>query len=187
MKKIWLTAVGVLWILAGVQFLFGGAREDEEKVLDVLGNVGELETSAVLKYEGILKEDAAEETHLFLDLDFKEDIERAFLVQEGLEEELGPYVRFSDSSVNVIGSYAGRLTLDEQNAVVDEILEKLAAKVVTECRNTEFFTVYGYSPYISEYKMQKGQAVNINIAVRYGEEKDQTYIYAAVPVIGVEY
>ena len=49
------------------------------------------------------------------------------------------------------------------------------------------YTIYAYSPYISDYEIQDGEAVNINIAMYYNEKEDQTYLYAAVPLVGLDY
>ena len=176
MKKIGLLAVALLWILAGIKFLLEIEEKNREKVIDVLGDIGEQETAAILKCESVLPEG----TYLFWDIDFQEDVKKAFMVREDLKKE-------QNSTINVIGSYNGRLLLSERNEKVDEILDRLKAEVISEYRSEEFFTVYAYSPYIADYKMQKGQAVNLNIALQYDEEKDQTFIYAAVPVLGLEY
>lgn len=125
--------------------------------------------------------------YVFVKLDFQEDTEAAFAVRKKLEDLLKPYLRTIQSSVNIIGSLKGELSLERRNRAADELLQELEAEVVTEHRSMELFTIYGYTPYIEEYKLQKNQAVNVNIAMYYNEEEDRTYIYAAVPVIGVEY
>lgn len=183
MRKNSCAAVLILWILAGIRYFSGTEEKYQEKVPEVLAHIGEQETSAVLKYQGIL----AEGEYLFFDLDFENDIKKAFLVQEELHRKENPYVRMQESSINVRGSYRRELLLAERNQKVDELLKTLNAKVVSEYRSQDFFTVYAYTPYIADYKLQKGQPVNVNIALQYDEEENQTYIYAAVPILEMEY
>ena len=35
--------------------------------------------------------------------------------------------------------------------------------------------------------MQKGSPININLAMNYDENEDRTYIYAAVPILDLDY
>ena len=125
--------------------------------------------------------------YLFIELNFLEEPEMAFTVRKALDELLSSYLSSVQSSVNVIGSYSGRLTLEQRNRAADYLLDELDAEIVSEHRDMELYTIYGYTPYISEYQLQKGQPVNVNLAMYYQEEEDRTYLYAAVPVIGVEY
>lgn len=236
-KKIWLAAVGVLWILAGIQVVQSHEADGTDKVLEVLGSVGIMEQSAVVEYEGVLLETVEnekafldeivnkcglcaemyrygsegvesavsvitaegeiklltvlsgenEKQYLFADLKFQEGPARAFSVREAMEELLSSHARVTQSSVNVIGSYSGELTLEQRNRAADYLLQELDARIVSEHRGMDFFTIYGYTSHIEEYQLQKGEPVNVNIAMYYDEEQDRTYIYAAVPVIGVEY
>jgi len=213
MKKTGLILIGILWLLAGVQFVGNRGDEKKEKMMEVLGRVGVLEKTIRVEYEGLLQEKVVEEkvlleeihaitgegdiklcnsengaqSYLFISLEFLEDTKEAFHVKEKLEKLLSPYVSTVQSSVNVIGSLKGQLSLEQRNLVADELLKEMEAQVVTEHRTMELFTIYAYTPYITECKLQKNQAVNVNIAMDYNEEEDRTYLYAAVPVIGVEY
>ena len=63
----------------------------------------------------------------------------------------------------------------------------MGAKIVTEHRDMQLYTIYAYTTYVSDYVMQEDQAVNVNIAMRYNEEEDKTYVYVATPVLGLDY
>ena len=125
--------------------------------------------------------------YLLADLSFQEEPEETFSRRASLERVMRDHMRASRSSVNVIGSYSGKLTLEERNRAADELLTQMDARIVSENREMDLYTIYGYTPYIAEYQLQEGNAVNVNIAMHYNEEENRTYIYAAVPVIGVEY
>lgn len=213
MKKLWIVTVLFLWILAGLQIVQSYESDETDKIMEVLGSVGTMEQSAVVEYEGVLLENveneeaflheiravtkggtlklvsqgAGEKQYLFINLEFQEGVKEAFSMREALEKFLCSYVETLHSSVNIIGSYSGKLTLEQRNRAADYLLEEMDAEIVSEYRDMELFTIYGYTPHIAEYQMQKDQPVNVNIAMYYDEEKDRTYVYAAVPVIGVEY
>lgn len=128
-----------------------------------------------------------EDQYFFAEISYKEDPEKAFARREALKDFASGYMKAERSSVNVEGSFDGELTLEERDKIADQFFSQADARVVSENRSMEFYTIYGYTPYIREYQLQNGSAVNINIAMHYDTEEDRTYIYAAVPVIEEEY
>lgn len=114
-------------------------------------------------------------------------MENALAYREKLKELLKKDTRSQKSSANVIGSYQGKLSLEERDQIADGLLEKMGAHVVSEHRDMRLYTIYGYTPYVKEYELQEDDAVNINIAMYYSQAEDETYIYAAIPVIGLDY
>ena len=87
----------------------------------------------------------------------------------------------------MIGCYEGNLTLEERNQIADEFLKEMGARVVSEHRDMQLYTIYGYTPDVKEYELQENQKVNLNFAMYYSQTEDKTYAYAAIPVIGLDY
>lgn len=165
--------------------LTGGAYEESQEADGV-------HVTSLSRPEGTLKVitktvGEAQGQYLIVKLCLSEEPEETFTRRTSLERLMREHMRACRSSVNVVGSYSGKLTLKERNQAADRLLEGMDARIVTENRGMDLYTIYGYTPYISEYQLQEGTAVNVNIAMHYNEEEDRTYIYAAVPVIGVEY
>ena len=125
--------------------------------------------------------------YIIINLAMDADMESALAYRKKLEDIMEGYVKDSRSSANVIGRYDGKLTLQERDTVADGLIEEMGARIVTENRDMRLYTIYAYSPYISDYEIQDGEAVNINIAMYYNEKEDQTYLYAAVPLVGLDY
>lgn len=125
--------------------------------------------------------------YFMTELSFSEEPEDTFTRRAALEKAMKDYMRASRSSVNVVGSYSGKLTLEERDRAANDLLARMDARIVSENRTMDLYTIYGYTPYLAEYQLQEGTAVNVNIAMHYNSGEDRTYIYAAVPVIGVEY
>ncbi len=234
MKKVWMILVGGLWILAGAQVFGSFEDKNQKKILEVLGQVGTMEQSCIVEYQGLLSEKVSdkkaflkgaaeqagfcsgnfqedkeakslcytaedafgsgrlilkegEEGDCFL-ADFRlEEAETAFKVRENLNVFGKEYMEETGSSLNVIGSFDGKLTLAERNREADRLMKELNADIVSEHRTMELYTICAYTPDLIEKQIQNGKAVNVNIAMNYNEEKEKTYIYAAVPVIGLDY
>lgn len=245
MKKLGIVLLLALWVMAGVQLVYG-KNEEEDKIVEVLAHVGTQGQSCAVEYYGVCKGETLdlegreeflreiagglgigdsvrivrqydrerEETklikearratttlrlitasqegeepvqYLIANISMDGTMEDALGYRRILEELLEEDMTESKSSANVIGTYEGELELEERNRIADGLLEHMGAHVVTENRDMQLYTIYGYTPYIGEYQMQEDEAVNINIAMYYSRTKDETYVYAAVPVIGLDY
>lgn len=125
--------------------------------------------------------------YMIASITLDKDMESAQAHKKKLEKILDEYTKDSRSSANVIGTYEGKLDLDERNEVADGILGDMGARIVTEHRDMQLYTIYAYTTYVSDFVMQEDQAVNVNIAMRYNEEEDKTYVYVATPVLGLDY
>lgn len=125
--------------------------------------------------------------YMIASITLDKDMESAQAHKKKLEKILEEYTKDSRSSANVIGTYDGKLDLDERNEVADGILGDMGARIVTEHRDMQLYTIYAYTTYVSDFVMQEDQAVNVNIAMRYNEEEDKTYVYVATPVLGLDY
>ena len=92
-----------------------------------------------------------------------------------------------DTAMQFIGSYQGQLSLKEKNKVTDELIEYIQGKIVNENRSEELYTVYAYTGIMDDYLTVEGHRVNINVAISYNEEKDQTNIYLATPILNEDF
>lgn len=125
--------------------------------------------------------------YMIVNLTMQGGMDQACAYRDKLKEILDPYMEDSRSSANVIGSYRGELSLEERNQIADTFFEQVDAKIVSENRDMNLYTIYGYTPWITEYEMQEEEPFNVNIAMHYHEGEDRTYVYAAVPAVGLDY
>lgn len=245
MRKIGFALLLLLWVMAGVDMVYGKGGSDEERIVQVFADVGQEEQESVVEYFGVYKEDflGLDEREAFLrqvggelgiegnmavtrtydggrettklvkrakkatttlrfltnqegdevsqyvivNLSMEGDMENALAYRKKIEKILDKTAKDSRSSANVIGTYPGKLSLEERNAIADTLLAKVGAQVIEDNRTMQLYTIYGYTPYIPEYELQEDDAVNINIAMYYSESKDATYVYAGVPILGLDY
>ena len=125
--------------------------------------------------------------YIIIKITMKGDMENAYAYREKLNELLEPYSGSSKSSANIIGTYDGKLSLEERNEIADRLLDEMDARVVSENREMQLYTIYGYTPWIEDYEMQEEEPFNVNIAMHYNRTDDKTYVYAAVPAVGLDY
>ena len=90
-------------------------------------------------------------------------------------------------NMNLVGSIEGTLNSTEKNELADGLLDRLGAKVVTENRDRDIFTIYAYSKGAGSYITIGGNKINMNIAIGYDEEQDRTKVYLASPVNSLDY
>ena len=90
-------------------------------------------------------------------------------------------------NMNLVGSLEGALNSTEKNELADGLLDRLGAKVVTENRDSDIFTIYAYSKGAGSYITIGGNKINMNIAIGYDEEQDRTKVYLASPINSLDY
>ena len=90
-------------------------------------------------------------------------------------------------NMNLVGSLEGALNSTEKNELADGLLDRLGAKVVTENRDNDIFTIYAYSKGAGSYITIGGNKINMNIAIGYDEEQDRTKVYLASPINSLDY
>ena len=90
-------------------------------------------------------------------------------------------------NMNLVGSLEGALNSTEKNELADGLLDRLGAKVVTENRDNDIFTIYAYSKGAGSYITIGGNKINMNIAIGYDEEQDRTKVSLASPINSLDY
>ena len=92
-----------------------------------------------------------------------------------------------DSSILLTGFYQGKLSLFDKNTITDQILDELQAEVTAENRSESIYTVYAYTQNLTNSIEVQGEKVNLNIGFSYNEDKDETTLYLASPIINEDY
>lgn len=159
-------------------------REKDRRVEELSSRSGEDSLNAKII---TMEEGEREAQYFLLSIKVQSDPARAFEWREQLLEILDKAMENVHSTTNIIGSYDGKLSLAERNQAADELLKRMDVTVVEENRSMELYTIYGYTPILTEHQLQKGSPININLAMNYDEIQDRTYIYAAVPILALDY
>ena len=127
------------------------------------------------------------EQYLYMQLHLKNDFDYALSYKDKIEETMKDYPAEAKVSMNLSGTYAGMLSLEEKNRIADRIISTTRAKVVSECREENSFNIYGYTSVIDEYQTVQGQKINLNVVLTYDETEDKTILYVSTPFMNQDY
>lgn len=126
--------------------------------------------------------------YLYVTIDIKGEVssilEYKDMVEKALEEVGSSTI---DTSVVFEGEYDRLLSLSEKNKITDEIIQEMQAKVVNESRTDEMYTVYCYTPLITNVTYSNGSRINLNIAFSADEGESKTILYLATPILNEDY
>ncbi|MBE5964129.1 MAG: hypothetical protein E7252_04225 [Lachnospira sp.] len=125
--------------------------------------------------------------YLMVDLLFYKDSDSMYHYKDVVESMFTDLKLKPQISTSIVSSASGIKTLEEKSAMADAILKDVDAKIVSQNRSDEIFTIYAYSKEIDEYIVNLGKKVNVNIAISYDETSDKTFIYYATPIYNTDY
>lgn len=87
----------------------------------------------------------------------------------------------------ITGSYKGKLTQKQINTIISKLLKNIDAVKVESLERNDMISVSAYSTEIEEYITSNGRKVNVQLALRYSNYNDRTYIWLGTPIIPFEY
>lgn len=87
----------------------------------------------------------------------------------------------------VTATQQGIVSEQEAKDVMLDIIQALNGEIREIYMDDEYHSAYGYSKFMKDFVISKGEKVNMDLAVTYNEEENTTYLYAATPVITSEY
>lgn len=122
-----------------------------------------------------------------VDIDFGNKINCVTAYRNLVEDVLKADGIDGDVTINLRGKIAGTLNYSEKNEIANELLKELDAKVVSENRGNDLFTVYAYSENVSGSVICGGEKVNVNISEDYNELENMTTIYLSTPLNNLDY
>ncbi|AOT70065.1 YwmB family TATA-box binding protein [Geosporobacter ferrireducens] len=127
-----------------------------------------------------------QETHIMID--FYED--HGMLEIKGLTEQLyellKPYGK-TNITTCLIGTFEGNMEVTEREEVVKALMKALEVKEVEGYREGNIISIVGYSDKIKEWINYGGNRVNVNIAMRYNDYENKTFLWIGTPLITVGY
>lgn len=85
------------------------------------------------------------------------------------------------------GSYKGKVTKNQSESIINKLLKSIAAHKVESMEDEEVMSVSSYSSRINNYINSKGRKINLQIAMRYSEYDNKTYLWIGSPIIPFEY
>lgn len=160
-------------------------RKDKETTTTILSREGS-KGSALLKV--ITREEKDEEgkvaatQYISMEVSLENSIPSAFAYKERMESVLKKLKIDTAVSLYLTGSISGKLLLPTRNVVADQILSDMKARIVSENRDMECYSIYAYVKNVKDYMLIENKKVNMNLSMSYNEASDRTYIYLATPM-----
>ena len=132
-------------------------------------------------------DDGQGETSLYINL-----IKRAQFVEindiiKKVESFFEKYNKPVSITTCIIGTFDGDIMLEEKEKRILNMTKLAKGKVVERYSEDDILSFSIYTPYIEEYIYTGNKKMNLNIAVRYNEYEDKTYIWIGTPIITIGY
>jgi len=89
--------------------------------------------------------------------------------------------------LNVTATHNGIISDEAAKAVMIDIIKALNGEIRGVYIDDSYQSAYGYTKHMKDFVISKGEKVNMDLAVTYDEEKNKTNLYAATPVITIDY
>lgn len=87
------------------------------------------------------------------------------------------------ATIQIARVISGKINLEEKNKIAEELIGKFKGEIAYENREDELYSVYAYTGRIPEYIKIDETKINMQVAIKYVEEEDETIIYAATPLM----
>lgn len=126
-------------------------------------------------------------TYLIMDVILYDYNENIIDIKQNLDIIFKDLNLKSSTNISMTGTYDGDMSYEEKKTKSFEIMNKMNAKVKEDYVTDKVYSIVGYTKQIDEYIYSQKQKININLALRYNEYENKTYLYLATPVITIEY
>lgn len=126
-------------------------------------------------------------TYLIVDTTIYNNYNNTILAKAKLENIFKALNLDSNTNLSITGYYEGNLDYEQKKSVAANIMTKAEAKFKQDYVTDRIYSVIGYTKLINEYIYKERQKININLALRYNNYENRTYLYLATPIITTEY
>lgn len=87
----------------------------------------------------------------------------------------------------ITGTFDGKLEESEKITIVNKVLQVVNGTKIEGLRDSSLISISAYSPMIDNFIYTGYRKMNINIALRYNEYEDKTYLWMGTPIIATGY
>lgn len=130
---------------------------------------------------------AGSDQYLYIGITLKNTIDSTFTYEEKVKEILDSLEMTANVTVNLKGEISGKLNANAKDALSDQLLSQIDAKIIAQNRTDEVYTIYAYDKDIREYLTVGSDKVNVNVSIAYDDIKNVTNIYFSTPINNEDY
>lgn len=106
---------------------------------------------------------------------------------ERIESIFNKFSKSVEITTCIIGTIDGRLKDSDLKKAVNKTMKRVKGKVVEEYFDSSISSYTAFSPLIENFIFSGEKKVNLNLAIRYNEYDNKTYIWIGTPIITTGY
>jgi hypothetical protein len=125
--------------------------------------------------------------YIYIGITLKNSIDSAFTYEKIVKNVMKDMEIDTSVTVNLKGQLTGKLDNNIKDMITDQILSKIDAKIVSQNKTDDLYTIYAYDNDIKDYIVVGSNKVNVNLAMSYDELKNITYVYFSTPINNQDY
>ncbi|GFN36201.1 YwmB family TATA-box binding protein [Tepidimicrobium xylanilyticum] len=127
------------------------------------------------------------ETTLFINFINREKFDKINDIILEVEKFFDEYNKPVNITTCIIGSFDDKVDAKRNEEKILEVTELIEGYVVEEYKEDDILSFSIFTPYIEEYVFTGNKKMNLNIAVRFSEYDNKTYIWIGTPIITIGY
>ncbi|MCC5909645.1 MAG: YwmB family TATA-box binding protein [Clostridiaceae bacterium] len=114
---------------------------------------------------------------------YKQLVEKSNQSQEILKK----YGDHIETTINMVGTYDEKMSIEQRQEKIQEIIQPLKPQKVEEIKQESYVSTTIYTPIIPHSLQYGDKKVNLQLAMRYNDYEEKTYLYIATPLITMTY
>lgn len=164
-------------------------KEEMKKVYTIEKKTKEADTTikVVELVEKVANNSLKVENYIVVNVVLHEKCQSVLYFRDKIREVFDKYDIYGTDNLTVTSIHAGRLNEEQAKLVVEQIVKTMDCKVRDTFKTDDIYSIYGYSGFIDNHILSDGKRINVDLALTYNEVEDVTYLYAAIPVITIDY
>ncbi|SES83547.1 TATA-box binding [Natronincola peptidivorans] len=92
-----------------------------------------------------------------------------------------------ETTINLVGTYDGRMAKEDGESIINGLIQLVNGNKVEEVAEELYISTTVYTPTIPEAIQYGNHKVNLQLAMRYNDYEEKTYLYIANPLITLTY
>lgn len=140
--------------------------------------------------ESFKKEGMATESYLSVDLYLSEQYNDLTKIKDKVLSYFEEHGFNYEYSITMIGTFPNKMNTDIMKEVINKTFYSADGQVIEGMEETEYggmVSLTGYSEKLQNNIQLAGDQINLNVAMRYSNYDDKTYIWIGTPLIATEY
>ncbi|QUI20870.1 YwmB family TATA-box binding protein [Vallitalea pronyensis] len=164
-------------------------QEELKKVYTIEKNTTEADTiiKVVELVEEVPNNGLKVENYIVVNIVLHDKCNSILYYRDKIKDTLSNYNVYATDNLTITSQHPGKLNSEAAEEIVESIAKTIGCTIKDQFLTEDIYSIYGYSKYIDGHIVSKGEKINVDLALTYNDIEDVTYLYAAIPVITIDY